>query len=121
MGDGLYSAKYNLKSHRTQPDHVGTSLTPALRRWRQADLLSSRLAWSTERVPGQPGLYRETLSRGRKEGSKQANNLQNTSQNCCIKKPATRKGLETVADGRVLTTLAFMKANPRGHKRKGKG
>jgi hypothetical protein len=24
--------------------------------------LSSRPAWSTERVPGQPGLYRETLS-----------------------------------------------------------
>jgi hypothetical protein len=25
--------------------------------------LSSRPAWSTERVPGQPGLHRETLSR----------------------------------------------------------
>jgi hypothetical protein len=25
--------------------------------------LSLRPAWSTERVPGQPGLYRETLSR----------------------------------------------------------
>jgi hypothetical protein len=24
--------------------------------------LSSRPAWSTKRVPGQPGLYRETLS-----------------------------------------------------------
>jgi hypothetical protein len=24
--------------------------------------LRSRLAWSTEQIPGQPGLYRETLS-----------------------------------------------------------
>jgi hypothetical protein len=29
--------------------------------------LSLRPAWSTECVPGQPGLYRETLSRGRKK------------------------------------------------------
>jgi hypothetical protein len=29
--------------------------------------LSSRPAWSTVWVPGQPGLYRETLSRKRKE------------------------------------------------------
>jgi hypothetical protein len=27
--------------------------------------LSSRPAWSTELVPGQPGLHRETLSQGR--------------------------------------------------------
>ena len=53
------------------------------------DLLSSRPAWSTKRVPGQPGLYRETLSQknknkqkktkqkkeGRKEGRKQASKL----------------------------------------------
>ena len=37
-------------------------LFPALGRQRQVDL-SSRLAWSTELVPGQPGLYRETLSK----------------------------------------------------------
>ena len=29
--------------------------------------LSSRPAWSTERVPGQPGLYRETLSQKQKQ------------------------------------------------------
>jgi hypothetical protein len=29
--------------------------------------LSSRPAWSTELVPGQPGLYRETLSQKREE------------------------------------------------------
>jgi hypothetical protein len=31
--------------------------------------LSSRPAWSTKWVPGQPGLYRETLSRGEKKKS----------------------------------------------------
>ena len=32
--------------------------------------LSSRPAWSTERVPGQPGLHRETLSRKTKKKKK---------------------------------------------------
>jgi hypothetical protein len=32
--------------------------------------LSSRPAWSTERVPGQPGLHRETLSRIKKKQNK---------------------------------------------------
>jgi hypothetical protein len=32
--------------------------------------LSSRSAWSTKRVPGQPGLYRETLSRKTKKKKK---------------------------------------------------
>jgi hypothetical protein len=36
--------------------------------------LSSRPAWSTKRVPGQPGLYRETLSREKKKtNNKQTN------------------------------------------------
>jgi hypothetical protein len=33
--------------------------------------LSSRPAWSTERVPGQPGLHKETLSRKTKNKTKQ--------------------------------------------------
>ena len=32
--------------------------------------LSSRLAWSTECVPGQPGLHRETLSQNTKKKKK---------------------------------------------------
>jgi hypothetical protein len=39
-----------------------TLLIPVLRRQIQEDLLSLRLVWSTERVPGQPGLQRETVS-----------------------------------------------------------
>jgi hypothetical protein len=35
--------------------------------------LSSRPAWSTERVPGQPGLHRETLSWKTKKPTKQTN------------------------------------------------
>jgi hypothetical protein len=34
----------------------------AQRMWKQISL-SSRVAWSTERVPGQPGLHRESLLR----------------------------------------------------------
>jgi len=37
-------------------------LIPALRRHRQVDVLSVRPAWSTEQVPGQLGLHKETLS-----------------------------------------------------------
>lgn len=45
----------------TFPGGGGTCLySQALRRQRQADLLSSKTAWSTESVPGQPGLLRET-------------------------------------------------------------
>lgn len=34
----------------------------ALGRQKQVDLLSLSLAWSIERVPGQPGIYKDTLS-----------------------------------------------------------
>jgi hypothetical protein len=33
--------------------------------------LSSRPAWSTDRVPGQPGLHRETLSQKKNKKQKQ--------------------------------------------------
>ena len=36
--------------------------------------LSSRPAWSTELVPGQPGLHRETLSRKTNKKTKTKNN-----------------------------------------------
>jgi hypothetical protein len=36
--------------------------------------LSSRPAWSTELVPGQPGLYRETLSRNKIKQNKTKQN-----------------------------------------------
>jgi hypothetical protein len=39
----------------------------ALGRQKQVDLLSLSLAWSIERVPGQPGLHREKLRWGWEE------------------------------------------------------
>jgi hypothetical protein len=44
--------------------------------WEAGKLLSSRPAWSTEWVPGQPELYRETLSQKNKQTNKK-NNSQN--------------------------------------------
>jgi hypothetical protein len=46
--------------------------------------LGSRSAWSTEGVPGQPGLYRETLSRKtkiNKQTNKQTNRTKQNKQN----------------------------------------
>jgi hypothetical protein len=41
------------------PGVVAHTFNPSTWRQRQADFLSSRPAWSTEGVPGQPGLYTE--------------------------------------------------------------
>jgi hypothetical protein len=43
--------------------------------------LSSRPAWSTEQVPGQPGLHRETLFRKTKTKTKNKNKKQKTKEN----------------------------------------
>jgi hypothetical protein len=43
--------------------------------------LSSRPAWSTKCVPGQPGLYRETLSRKTKK--QQNNNNKKDAEGAC--------------------------------------
>jgi hypothetical protein len=42
--------------------------------------LSSRPAWSTKWAPGQPGLYRETLSRKTKTKTKQNKTKQKTNK-----------------------------------------
>ena len=46
-----------------------TPFIPALGRQKQADLLSSRPAWSTQQVPGQPGLHGEALSQKTKKNT----------------------------------------------------
>ena len=51
-----------------------TPLIPALGRQRQVDYeFSSRPAWFTRWVPGQPGLYRESLSRKKQTKNKHTN------------------------------------------------
>jgi hypothetical protein len=63
-----YTEETQLKTSSHYRAWWRTPLVPALGRQRQADFfLSSRPAWSTERVPGQPELHRETLSRKKKQ------------------------------------------------------
>jgi hypothetical protein len=45
------------------PGVVAHAFNPSTWEAEAGGFLSSRPAWSTERVPGQPGLHRETLSR----------------------------------------------------------
>jgi hypothetical protein len=48
---------------KTEPGVVAHAFNPSTREAEAGGFLSSRPAWSTEWVPGQPGLYRDTLSR----------------------------------------------------------
>jgi hypothetical protein len=41
---------------------VSDAFNPSTRETEAGGFLSLRLAWSTKRVPGQPGIHRETLS-----------------------------------------------------------
>jgi hypothetical protein len=43
------------------------AFNPSTRDAKAGRFLSSRPAWSTARVPGQPGIYRETLSQKTKK------------------------------------------------------
>jgi hypothetical protein len=49
---------------------VAQAFNPRTREAEAGRFLSSRPAWSTERVPGQPGLHRETLSQKTKKKKK---------------------------------------------------
>jgi hypothetical protein len=49
----------NLKNRRAVVAHA---FNPSTWEAEAGGFLSSRPAWSTELVPGQPGIYRETLS-----------------------------------------------------------
>ena len=46
------------------------TFNPSTREAEAGEFLSSRPAWSTKWVPGQPGLHRETLSRKNKTKQK---------------------------------------------------
>jgi hypothetical protein len=53
---------------------VAQAFNPSTQEAEAGEFLSSRLAWSTKWVPGQPGLHRETLSRKNKNKTKQKKN-----------------------------------------------
>ena len=59
-----------------------TPLIPALGRQRAGRFLSSRPAWFTEWVSGQPGLHRETLSQKLKKEKKKKRRRRRRSSSC---------------------------------------
>jgi hypothetical protein len=56
-----------------KPGVVAHAFNPSTREAEAGGFLSSRPAWSTEWVPGQPGLHREALSRKTKKKQKNPN------------------------------------------------
>jgi hypothetical protein len=52
---------------------VAHTFNPNTREAEAGGFLNSRPAWSTKRVPGQPGLYRETLSQKTKPSQTKPN------------------------------------------------
>jgi hypothetical protein len=59
---------------------VAHAFNPSTREAEAGRFLSLRPAWSTKWVPGQPGLYRETLSRknkNKKRGEREGKGLKN--------------------------------------------
>jgi hypothetical protein len=52
------------------PGVVAHAFNPSTREAEAGGFLSSRPAWSTKWIPGQPGLYRETLSQKNKNKNK---------------------------------------------------
>jgi hypothetical protein len=55
---------------------VGHAFNPSMWEAEAGEFLNLRPAWSTERVLGQPGLYRETLTRKTKNTQKTKNQKQ---------------------------------------------
>jgi hypothetical protein len=50
------------------------AFNPSTQEAEAGGFLSSRPAWSTEQVPGQPGLHRETLSQKQQQQQQQKQN-----------------------------------------------
>ena len=67
------------------------AFNPSIWKAEAGGFLSLRPAWSTERVPGQPGQHKETLSQTNKQTNKKATNKQQQQQkkNLGIRLPQT--------------------------------
>jgi hypothetical protein len=70
---------------------VAHTFNPSTQEAQTDGFLSSRLAWSTKRVPGQQGIYRETLSQ--KTKNKKNKTKQNKKKNKTNKQKTTKKML----------------------------
>ena len=68
---------------------VAHTFNPSTRETEAGESLSLRPAWSTEGVPGQPGLHREILSR--KQTNKKTQNKQKNKTNKQTKKQTKKK------------------------------
>jgi hypothetical protein len=72
-----YNFKYIFEWHKnkTRQGVLAHAFNPSTQEAEAGGFLSSRPAWSTKWVPGQPGLYRETLSRKTKNKKQKDTNL----------------------------------------------
>ena len=64
----IYTMEYYsaIKNNEFRPGVVAQACNPSTQEAEAGGFQSSRPAWSTEWVPGQPGLHRETLSQKNK-------------------------------------------------------
>jgi hypothetical protein len=61
------------------------AFNPSIWETEAGGFLSSRSIWSTEGVPGQPGLHRETLSQeGKKKKTKKKENKRKEKESCVV-------------------------------------
>jgi hypothetical protein len=67
---GIWVLALSLKTTKLKPGVVVYAFNPSTREAGAGRFLSSRQAWSTKCVLGQPGLHRETLSQNKKEKPK---------------------------------------------------
>jgi hypothetical protein len=74
---------------------VAHAFNPSTWEAEAGEFLSSRPAWSTKRIPGQPGLHRETLSRKTKKKKKKDVKANATEQVLLVLIPCTLRDPET--------------------------
>jgi hypothetical protein len=89
-----------------QAGRGGDTFNPSTREAEAGRFLSSRPAWSTEWVLGQPGLHRETLSQ--KNKNKQTNKPSFPNSSPCTHPPTPELLQQTASDFISLGVLIFL-------------
>jgi hypothetical protein len=77
----LLSSLMKLSKVQQKPGMVAHTFNPSTWRTEAGGFLSSRPAWSTKGVPGQPGIYRETLSQKQNKTKQNKTKQNKTKQN----------------------------------------
>jgi hypothetical protein len=67
---GIINEFFTSENENTAGHSGAHAFNPSTWEAEAGGFLNSRPAWDTEQVPGQPGLYRETLSQKRKKKKK---------------------------------------------------